>query len=221
MKLNRKAAMGFGAIAIVGLTAAGCSSETSTSSSSSPSVSASPSPVAVVKDLTGVNTQVALDAGFVSALESLKLTPGTVGTATLKDGVLAFPITGGDVTYYEPGSVDPYVQGMIKHNGSGISLSSGDTTVEMTNFDLDPATSKLYAKITANGDVAAERAYLFTLDGSTLMPLETGPNDTAILEGTRVLISPDAAALLNETFKTDAVTDELLVGIAKITINTK
>lgn len=134
---------------------------------------------------------------------------------------MTFPITGGDVTYYQPGSVDPYVQGMIEHNGSGISLSSDGTTIEMTNFDLDPATSKRYAKITANGKVAAERAYLFTLDGSTLMPLQTGPNDTAILEGTRVLISPDATALLNETFKTDAVTDKLLVGIAKITINTK
>ena len=30
-----------------------------------------------------------------------------------------------------------------------------------------------------------------------------------------------AAPLLNETFGTDAVTPELLVGIAKITVNTK
>jgi hypothetical protein len=34
-----------------------------------------------------------------------------------------------------------------------------------------------------------------------------------------VLISTDAAKLLNDTFKTDAVTDTLLVGIAKITAN--
>jgi hypothetical protein len=38
-----------------------------------------------------------------------------------------------------------------------------------------------------------------------------------VLEGTTVLISPDAAELLNSTFSTDAVTDELVVGIAKIT----
>jgi hypothetical protein len=36
-----------------------------------------------------------------------------------------------------------------------------------------------------------------------------------------VHISADAAALLNDTFKTDAVTEGLLVGIAKITVNTK
>ena len=36
-----------------------------------------------------------------------------------------------------------------------------------------------------------------------------------------MLISADAAALLNKTFKTTAVKQGLLVGIAKITINTK
>ncbi|MET3949134.1 hypothetical protein ABIB49_003860, partial [Arthrobacter sp. UYCu512] len=45
--------------------------------------------------------------------------------------------------------------------------------------------------------------------------------DTAVLEGTRVLISDTAAGLLNKTFKTDAVKADMLVGIAKITVNTK
>ena len=43
----------------------------------------------------------------------------------------------------------------------------------------------------------------------------------AVLEGTTVHISPDAAALLNETFRTDAVQDEMLVGVAKITVATE
>jgi hypothetical protein len=65
---------------------------------------------------------------------------------------------------------------------------------------------------------------IFTLDGTTLKPLVSNDDGTAVLEGTRVLISPDAAALLNSTFKTDAVTggnNGLLVGTAKITVNTK
>ena len=66
-----------------------------------------------------------------------------------------------------------------------------------------------------------EDAFLFQLDGRTLKPLQTGPGGTAILEGTKVVISPDAADLLNKTFGTDAVTSDLLVGIATITINTK
>jgi len=164
---------------------------------------------------------VALDKGFLDALTTLKLTPGVEGTATLTDGVLKFPITGGNVTYYTPGSVSPYVTGNIMHDGSGISLTNGKTKVELTNFDLDPGTSKIMGKVTANGAVVGDNVYIFNLDGSTLKPLENGSNNTAILEGTRVLISPDAAALLNKTYGTTAVTDQLLVGIAKITVNTK
>ncbi len=44
---------------------------------------------------------------------------------------------------------------------------------------------------------------------------------TAVLTGTRVLVSPDAAAALDKVFSTTAVTPGLLVGVATITINTK
>ena len=70
-----------------------------------------------------------------------------------------------------------------------------------------------------NGKTAVNNAYLFSLDGRTLKPLSTG-NGTATLQGTKVEISPVAAPLLNQTFKTDAVKPGLLVGIAKITVNT-
>ncbi len=65
-------------------------------------------PVAQVDTLTGVDTAVKLDAGFVDALTSLKVAPGPVGDAEItKDGSAVFPITGGNVTYYEPGTVSP------------------------------------------------------------------------------------------------------------------
>ena len=64
-------------------------------------------PVAEIPALTGKDTAVTLDAGFVEALGSLKLTPAPVGTAEIsKAGVASFPITGGNVTYYTPGT-DP------------------------------------------------------------------------------------------------------------------
>ena len=50
-----------------------------------------------------------------------------LGTATLTDGSVHFPITGGHVTVYKKGKVDPYVQGDIQHNGSGLSLTAGST----------------------------------------------------------------------------------------------
>jgi hypothetical protein len=182
--------------------------------------SSAPKPVAVVEALSGDTTAIKLDKGFTDALASLKLTPGVTGTAKLTDGSLVFPITGGNVTVFKPGQVSPYVVGQVQHEGSGLSLTAGGTTVELTNFNVDPTISKVYGDVTVNGKVAATSAHLFELDGRTLKPLQTKGN-TAILEGTKVMISGTAAPLLNETFKTDAVKTGLLVGIAKITVDVK
>ena len=203
-----------------GLAACSTSTESNTgsSSSSSPSASADPEPVASIPALDGVDTQVTLDQGFVDALGTLGLTPGVTGTATLTDGVLAFPITGGNVDYYDPAQdYRPYVQGEIDHDGSGITLTAGDTVVGLSDFKIDPGTSRLTGTVTANGAEVGKDVYIFNLYGSTLKPLETDADGNAVLEGTTVLVSPDAAALLNKTFGTDAVTDQLVVGIAKIT----
>ncbi|MFB8280396.1 hypothetical protein [Nocardia colli] len=202
---------------------AACSSDNSDSTSSSTSTvaapPAAPPPAAQINALTGKSTAVALDKGFTDALTSLGLTPGVIGTAALDNGSVSFPITGGHVKYYTPGTVNPYVQGDINHNGSGLSLTAGPTVVQLTNFDIDPGTSMLFGEVSVNGTSAATHARLFDLDGSTLQPLQAGDNNTAILQGTRVLMSKDAAALLNKTFNTDAVKAGLLIGIATITLN--
>ena len=214
---NTKMIAGVAAAALLGLPLSACGADAAKADEPK-----TPEPVAQVDDLSGgKTTAVQLDAGFVDALTTLKLTPGVVGDAALTDGALVFPITGGDVTYYEPGSIDPYVQGEIDHDGSGLSLTAGKTEVELTDFVIDPGTSQLFGDVAVNGKTAVEDAFLFRLDGRTLMPLQSGPGGTAILEGTKVFVSEDAAALLNDTFGTDAVTDELLVGVATITIATK
>jgi len=205
---------------VAGMTACSSSSteSTDTSSSAAPTVEADPVPLASIPALSGVDTAVTLDQGFADALESLGLTAGVTGDATLEDGTLHFPITGGNVDYYDPAEdYRPYVQGEIDHEGSGITLTAGDTEVELSDFVIDPGTSRLTGTVTANGEKVADDVYIFNLDGSTLKPLAEDSDGNAVLEGTRVLVSPDAATLLNETFGTDAVTDTLLVGIAKIT----
>lgn len=219
------------AIAVLGVAA--CSEDDSSGggTSSSPATSvqsaaptseqAAPEPVAVVPNLTGRTTAVALDKGFTDALTTLMLTPGVVGGATMEGGSVVFPITGGNVTYYTPGSIQPYVQGIINHQGSGLSLTAGETVVELTNFNIDPGTSKLMGDVTVNGTVAAPQAVIFDLDGSTLQPLQSNPDGTAVLTGTTVKMSADAAGLLNKTFNTDAVKAGLVVGVATITINTQ
>ena len=204
---------------VAGLAACSTTAETPAESPSASEEATTPEPIASIPALDGVDTQVTLDAGFVEALTTLGLTPGVLGTATLSDaGVLAFPITGGNVDYYDPeADYRPYVQGEIDHDGSGISLTAGDIVVELTDFRIDPGTSQLFGTVTANGEKVGDDIYIFNLDGSTLNPLATDADGNAVLEGTTVLVSPDAAGLLNSTFGTDAVTDQLVVGIAKIT----
>ena len=179
-------------------------------------------PVAQIPALSGKDTAVTLDSGFVKALGSLKLTPAPVGSAQIsKAGVASFPITGGNVTYYKPGTESPYVQGMIDHDGSGLSLTGGGKKVELTNFEVDPGKSVLTGKVTVDGKVAAPSAPLFFLDGRTLKPLESKSNGTAVLEGTTVKLKAEAADLLNKTFGVTALKEGLVIGVAKITINTK
>ena len=209
----------FAGIATAALLAVPLSACATESSADSPSSASAPQPVAEIEALTGESTAILLDKGFTDALASLKLTPGVTGDAQLTDGSLVFPVTGGNVSVFEPGSVPNYVVGQIQHENSGLSLTAGETTVELTNFNVDPGVSRVYGDVTVNGEVAVTSAYLFELNGSTLKPLKSEGN-TAILEGTQVSISDVAAPVLNDVFKTDAVKPGLLVGIAKITVNT-
>ncbi|KFF59753.1 hypothetical protein JF66_09235 [Cryobacterium sp. MLB-32] len=225
MRTFSKATIGFASAGIMIALLAGCSTAATTpAASSAPSSSSSATaeaPLASIPSLSGVDTAVLLDADFAAALGTLGLTAGTVGTATLEEGSLHFPITGGNVDYYDPnGTVRPYVQGTLEHEGSGFSLTAGDTVVELTNFTIDPGTSELFGDVTVNGESAATQVKVFDLYGGTLKPLEMD-GDNAILTGTTVHISSDAAGLLNSTFNTDAVADQLLVGIATITVATK
>lgn len=214
---NRKIIAGLALAAAAALPLSACSSSDSGSSSSDKQTVAKP--VARINALQGEDTAIKLDKGFTDALTSLKLTPGVVGDAKLADGSLSFPITGGNVTYFKPGTAKPYVIGQIQHEGSGLSLAAGGTKVELTNLNVDPGISRVYGDVSVNGKTVVNSAFLFQLRGATLKPLQT-EGDTAILEGTKVYVSPVAAKLLNDTFKTDAVSEKLLVGVAKITVNT-
>lgn len=182
-----------------------------------------PEPIAQVDSLSGNMTQVILDEGFLGALTSLKVTPAPVGDATIsKAGVASFPITGGNVKYFDPTNpYRPFVQGSISHDGSGLSLTAGGKTVELTDFVVDPGTSVLSGKVSVDGEVAAESAELFILDGSTLEPLKVNESEgTAVLRGTTVKLKGSAADLLNMTFGIEDLKEGLVIGIAKITLDT-
>ena len=224
MNIRTLAALGAATLSL-GLVACGDDDE-GTATAANPDApaqsAAAPEPVAKIDALTGKRTDVTLDAGFVEALTALKVTPAPVGDAKIsKRGVASFPITGGNVTYYEPGTVSPYVQGLINHDGSGLSLEAGGKLVELENFDIDPGKSVLTGDVSVDGEEAAADAPLFFLDGRTLKPLQANDDGTAVLEGTTVKLKAEAAELLNTTFGIDALTEGLVIGVAKITVNTK
>jgi hypothetical protein len=220
LKLHLPIALTSAAVLAFGVAACGDDDEAASGSTGSQAAKADVKPVAQIDEVTGESTAVTLDAGFVEALTSLKVTPGPVGDAEIsKEGVATFPITGGNVTYYEPGTVSPFVQGELAHDGSGLSLEAGGKKVELTDFLIDPGASVLTGKVSVDGEVAAESAPLFFLDGRTLNPLAT-EGQQAILEGTTVKLKAEAADLLNQTFEIDALKEGLVIGVAKITINT-
>jgi hypothetical protein len=224
--MNSRTFAAFGSAAVLAFGVGACGDdeeETGTGGSGQTQEQAQerPEPVAQIDQLSGERTSVMLDAGFLEALTSLKVTPGPVGDAKIsKSGTATFPITGGNVTYYEPGSVNPYVQGLIEHEGSGLSLEAGGKKVELTDFEIDPGKSVLTGTVTVDGEEAAADAPLFFLDGTTLEPLEAKDNGTAVLQGTTVELKKEAADLLNQTFEIDALEEGLKIGIAKITVNT-
>ena len=213
--------------AVVGLSACG-SNDTDTAQAADSSSSASygrPAPVATVAAIPGGSTAVALDKGFTDALTQLGLTPGVIGAATLDaaTGTITFPMTGGEVTLYDRESgYRPWVQGTLFHEGSGLSLTAGGTTVELTDFTIDPGKpARLFGNVSVNGQLAAPSAPLFNLDGSTLNPPTMDADGSAVLQGTTVKLSPEAAALLNSTFKTDALAGGFVIGVATVTVETK
>jgi hypothetical protein len=207
------------AAAVLALGAASCGGDDDEAAQTA--TQARPDPVAQIDQLSGRDTAVALDSGFVEALSSLKLTPSPVGDAAISEsGTASFPITGGNVTYYEPGSVSPYVQGEIDHDGSGLQLEGGGKTVRLTDFVVDPGASVLTGTVSVDGEEAAASAPLFFLDGRTLEPLETKDDGTAVLQGTTVKLKAEAADLLNQTFGVDALTEGLVIGTARITVDT-
>ncbi len=122
--------------------------------------------------------------------------------------------------YYEPGTVSPFVQGELDRHGSGLSLAASGKTIELTDFVIDPGASVLTGTVSVGGDVAADDAPLFFLDGRTLNPLQVNDNGSAVLEGTTVKLKAEAADLLNQTFRINDLQDGITIGIAKITINT-
>ena len=169
--------------------------------------------VAEIPRVTGT-TSLDLNAATAAALTSLGVTPGVTGTATVKGSTVSFPITGGDAVihankHYAPG----YVDGVILHQGSGLTLTKGGTTVTLSDFTIDPGDSILYGDV--DGTVGAANVPLLQLDGRPLV-ITTGGGKVH-LDGTVANLTPTAASALNKAFGVTAFQAGMHLGTAHIT----
>lgn len=202
---------------LTAVTAVGLAATMAACSSSGPSKT----PVGKFTTLTQGTTTVVPAASFVSALTSLGVTPGLTGTATKTSEGFAFPITGGNATIYKKGAVTPYVQGVIDHDGSGLTLTAGSTVVTLENFVVNPGNnSSLTGSVLVNGQQAFPAGTkLFDLDGSTLKT-PTISDGYATLSGTTIYVSQAAAGALNKVFKLTGTSKALPTGFEKIEVGT-
>jgi len=163
-----------------------------------------------ISRLSGTSTSVVLDPATLSALTSLGVAPAPVGSATLNGSTVTFPITGGFAAIHSDKSAKPgYVDGVVLHQGSGLSFTKGSTVVTATDFVVDPGTSILYATVGSQA-----RVPLFFLDGSNLAVSSVG--GAVHLDGTVVKLTPQAATALDQAFATTALTPYATVGVAHI-----
>jgi hypothetical protein len=169
-----------------------------------------PAIAAPTSDFIGGKTAVTLSNDFVNALTTLKVTPGTVGSGRLKNGVASFPIVSG------AGDLGT-VKLEVNHQG-GLSLKAGSTIVELTDYTITNLDGKpvLTGLVKAN-DSLVGRIPLFDLG------LTSGPKVTSIhgysqvqLSGVKVTLAKPAADALNGVFKVTAFQPGLNIGTAKV-----
>jgi hypothetical protein len=165
--------------------------------------------------ITGGTTTIRIDPSFVAALGGRDFAPTTFGTAKITSpSEFALPVTGGDVTLDASGRI----RGEIKHDGSGLTFTSGSTKATAKDFAIhlteDP---NLTGAIDLNGATAFASLRVFDLDTSTVKGA-TIKDGVATLSGVTLYLSSAAASDLNLALHTTLTGNkQVKVGTATIT----
>jgi len=156
-------------------------------------------------------TTVALSNNFLSALQSLGVTPGVISPTQLNGTTVNFPINGGAIDLNT-------AAGNIGHTG-GLTLSAGGTVVSIQNFTID-TTGKgpvITGLVAVNGALVG-RITLFDLYLPPSFKLPIKPYESVFIDLPKVSVALDAAAAgaLNQVFHTDAFKAGFGVGSARV-----
>ncbi len=170
-------------------------------------------PTSQFLNLSGVDTTVTLDPGTLKVLTDNKVTPTPIAPATVapsgSDTNATFPITQGFVSVF-PTSDPNFIRGAFSHSG-GLKFTAGGTSVDLTDFVVNPGDSTLTA--TVNGGGAAQ---ILDLDGSALK-VSTDSSGNTKLDGTIAKLSQVGADALNKAFKVSIFKQGIVLGVVHVT----
>ena len=160
-------------------------------------------------ELVWGSTTVELSQGFVGALTSLNITPGSVFPASLHGTRASFPITDGSLDRQT-------LRGEIVHNG-GLTLTRGNTRVKLKSFIIDTTGSGivLTGLVSANGSVVG-RIPLFDLQLPAGAASANFRPERVVLNGVAVTLRQEAAGALNAVFETNAFVAGFGIGTARV-----
>lgn len=165
-----------------------------------------------ISRLDGKATNVTLDAGTAKALQSLGVAVAPIGTAKFDSATstVSFPITGGFAAIhsdlgYQPG----YIAGTVLHEASGLRFSNGNTSIDVTDFVVDPGNSILTASSGGTFGIP-----LLALDGTNVKVSTEGSD--VILQGTVAKLTATGAGALNATFGVSDFKEGLPLGVVRL-----
>ena len=162
--------------------------------------------------IEGGRTTVALSGGFVSALGSLGVTPGTVSPTHLYNGTVNFPVTGGAIDLDTAAS-------QILHSG-GLTLTAGQTKVTLQSFIIDTTGAPVFTGLVSVDGKLLGRLPLFDLALPSGINLPLKPHEgQVILKGVGVSLDTAAAGALNSVFHVSAFKGGFGIGTAKVVID--
>jgi hypothetical protein len=156
-------------------------------------------------------TTVTLSSGFVSALQTLGLTPGVVKPTALEEGKADFPVSGGAIDLET-------ARGEISHIG-GLTLTAGSTVVRLQSFTIDTTgSSPVLTGLVVVNDSLVGRLPLFNLQLPAGITLPLKPTHEGVLElkDVGVTLTSTAATALNGVFSTNALAGGFDIGTANV-----
>jgi hypothetical protein len=118
-------------------------------------------PPAFADTISGGQTLVTLDQGFIDLLTTNSLTPSVIAPATLSGAIAAFPITGGQTN--GPNAI-------INHSG-GLTFTQASTYLSIGNFVIDTAAGEVSGFAMNSGGLDVSSAPLFTIGSGLRLDL--------------------------------------------------